>query len=87
MNVQVRSLAVFSTVKMQALTFDGSTTLFHMLTMPGDTPNIAASSDLIVSLDGVIQQPDTAYIASGNQIQFTVAPNVDSVCFIVWFQH
>lgn len=87
MNVAVRSLAIFSTVKMQALIFNGSTTIFTLLTLPGAVPNILASSDLLVSLDGVIQQPDTDYVASGNQIHFITAPSADSVCFIVWFQH
>lgn len=87
MNVAVRSLAIFSTVKMQPLAFNGSTTIFTLLTMPGLVPNILASSDLLVSIDGVIQQPDTDYIASGNQIHFMVAPGADSACFIVWFQH
>lgn len=87
MNVAVRSLAIFSTVKMQNLTFDGTTTVFHMTTLPGNTPNVLASSDLIVSIDGVIQNPDVAYVASGNTITFTTAPSADSVEFIVWFQH
>lgn len=87
MNAQVKSLAVFSTVKMQTLVFNGVATVFTMVTVPGAAPNVLASSDLIVCLDGVLQQPDVAYVASGSTITFSVAPTADSVCFIVWFQH
>ena len=87
MNATVKSLATFTTVKMQPLVFNGTTTTFTLLTTGGAVPNILASSDLLVSLDGVIQQPDVAYTGSGNQIVFTTAPIADSGCFIVWYQH
>jgi hypothetical protein len=87
MNVEVRSSTVFSTVKMQPLVFNGTTTTFTLTTTAGAVPNILASSDLLVSLDGVIQQPDVSYSAAGNQILFTTAPSQTSGCFIVWYQH
>lgn len=87
MDVQVRSSSIFSTVKMQPLVFNGTLTTFTLTTTAGAVPNILASSDLLVSLDGVIQQPDVAYTASGNQIIFSAAPTADSLCFIVWYQH
>jgi hypothetical protein len=87
MNATVKSLATFTTVKMQPLVFNGTTTTFTMTTVTGGVPNVLASSDLLVSLDGVIQQPDVAYTASGNQIIFTTAPLATSLCFIVWYEH
>lgn len=87
MNVQVRTLGTFQTVKLQNIVFDGTTTLYNLLTMAGAAPNIQVSSDLLVSLDGVIQNPDVAYTASSNQIQFTTAPTADALNFIVWFSY
>lgn len=87
MNVQVRTLGTFQTVKLQTLVFDGTKTTFTLLTMAGAAPNVQVSSDLLVSVDGVIQNPDVAYTASGNQIQFTTAPTADALNFIVWFSY
>lgn len=87
MGVNVKTIAVFQSVKMQRLIFDGVATAFILTTLPGDQPNIAVSSDLLVSLDGVIQDPDIAYTASGDVIVFTTAPSADSSCFIVWWSH
>lgn len=87
MGVEVRSLAVFSTVKMQSLPYNGVTVVFQLITVQGILAAVLASSDLLVVVDGVLQEPDVAYVASGDQIQFTTAPSADSTGFIVWFQH
>lgn len=87
MGVEVRSLTVFTSYKLQALTFDGVATTFQLRTVSGFPPNIMASSDLLVSLDGVIQEPDASYSASGTAIVFMTAPAPDSKCFIVWWSH
>jgi hypothetical protein len=39
---------------------------------------------LLVSVDGVWQQPMTQYVATGNQIGFTQAPATDSIVFMLW---
>lgn len=87
MNAAVKTITVFTSYKLQALTFDGVATTFQLRTVSGFPPNIMASSDLLVSLDGVIQEPDTSYTASGTAIVFMTAPATDSKCFIVWWSH
>lgn len=87
MNAAVRTLTIFQSYKMQRLTFDGVQTAFPLATVAGVIPNIQTATDLLVSIDGVIQEPDAAYTASNDVIQFTTAPSVDSVCFIVWWSH
>lgn len=54
--------------------FDGVTTRFT-LTANGVTANILGQNVLIISLDGVIQEPGTAYTMSGDDIIFSEAPN------------
>jgi hypothetical protein len=48
------------------------------------TVTLTKAEELIVSLDGVIQQPTADYMALGSQITFTVAPSADSKTFITW---
>jgi hypothetical protein len=79
--------ASFMTYKMKAITPDGITTQFTLTTIDGKTPNIVASTDLIVSVDDVIQNPDLDYRAFHNLIQFTIAPAADSIVFMTWFAH
>jgi hypothetical protein len=40
---------------------------------------------LLVSVDGVQQQPGAAYNAAGAQITFAEAPFATALIFIVWF--
>lgn len=47
---------------------DGSTTIFTL------TRSVGCSTDIIVMVENVVQQPDYAYTASGNQLIFTAAP-------------
>lgn len=54
--------------------FDGVTTRFT-LTANGVAANILGQNVLIISIDGVIQEPGTAYTMSGDDIIFSEAPN------------
>jgi hypothetical protein len=59
--------------KLDALTFNGSTTTFNLASSStAVTP--ANANSLLISLNGVIQEPGVAYTVSGSQITFTVAP-------------
>ena len=59
--------------KLDALTFNGSTTTFN-LTSSSAAVTPANANSLLISLNGVIQEPGVAYTVSGSQITFTVAP-------------
>ena len=65
--------------------FDGSTTQFALtenLTSTAITPVMPAA--LIISLNGVVQEPTTDYTVSGTNITFTTAPqSTDSFFGIV----
>ena len=56
-----------------ASSFNGSTTTFN-LTSGGDAQVVQTETQLIVSLGGIIQEPQTDYTVSGSQISFTTAP-------------
>lgn len=77
----------FQTIKLKDIKPDGIATIFTLSTVPGSSPNIIASTDLIVSVDSVIQEPDTDYIAFGDQIKFTSIPLATSEIFMTWFAH
>ena len=66
----------------QILTGDGSTTQFNL-----DHP-VATSSQLLVSLDGVIQEPDYSYTVSSSTgqgtINFSEAPDASGRVFITY---
>ena len=66
----------------QILTGDGSTTQFNL-----DYP-VATSSQLLVSLDGVIQEPDYSYTVSSSTgqgtINFSEAPDASGRVFITY---
>ena len=57
--------------KKQSLTTDGSTTSFDL------DFTVASTTSVIVSVGGVVQEPETAYIlgGGGTQITFTAAPS------------
>jgi hypothetical protein len=76
-----------ATYKLKPIVPNGVTTAFTLMTVSGKSPIIGASTDLIVSVDDVIQNPDVDYRAFQDQIQFTVAPAIDSVVFMTWFAH
>jgi len=59
--------------KLDAPTFNGSTTTFNLTSnSTAVTPKNANS--LLISLNGVIQEPGVSYTVSGAQITFSVAP-------------
>ena len=66
-----------------ASSFDGSTTTFN-LTFNGTSVQIGDAVQLIVSLNGVIQEPVVAYTLAnaGSQIVFSTAPASGASCFI-----
>ena len=62
--------------------FNSSTTAFN-LTNAGTSVSAGSANALIVSLNGVIQEPGIDFYISGSQIIFTTAPVTNSTCFIV----
>ena len=60
--------------------FDGSITTF-LLTADGVAVYPTSPTTLIISLGGVIQEPNTTYTVSGNQITFTTAPATSTTFF------
>ena len=76
-----------NTVLLSPITPDGVKTVFTGLTVAsnGHAVNVAKNEELLVSVDGVQQQPGLAYNASGAQITFAEAPYASAVVFIVWF--
>lgn len=74
--------------------FNGSTTAFdlHRVVNGVDQDFYAISSEhLLVSLGGIIQEPDrtgnVGYTITGNQINFAVAPAAGVSCFIISYGH
>jgi hypothetical protein len=69
------------------ITPNGTATTFSGLTIvSGGTPvNATRSEDLLVSVDGVIQEPVIDYSAFGDAITFTTPPAADSFIFIVFY--
>ena len=53
--------------------FNGSTTTFS-LSIGSDTPNIASTAQVIISVGGVIQEPEKDFVIRISQIVFTTAP-------------
>ena len=70
----------YGTFEKQALTADGSTTTFTL------NYTVGSSSSILVSVSGVLQEPETAYnIASGGTtIVFTEAPESGEGVFLVF---
>ena len=64
----------------QTLTADGSTTTFTL------NYTIGSSSSILVSVSGVIQEPESAYNISsgGTQIVFSTAPESAETIFVVF---
>jgi len=64
----------------QSLTADGSTTTFTL------TYTVASTSSILVSIAGVIQEPNEAYTlaSGGTQITFTAAPDSGETVFLIY---
>jgi len=60
--------------------FDNSTSTFN-LTVGGSATTAGSAQNLIISIDGVIQEPQGAYTVGGSTISFTEAPNTASTFF------
>jgi hypothetical protein len=71
-------------VKMNPITPDGSTVEFTLTATDGTTVDIQTSNNLLVSVDGVWQEPTLQYAASVDVIEFAQAPTADSVIFMLW---
>ena len=62
--------------------FNDSTTTFN-LTSGGDSVVVQSPQSLLVSIDGVLQEPVSAYNATGGSIVFTEAPNTNATFFAI----
>jgi hypothetical protein len=71
-------------ITIQPINPDGTTTLFTMAATSRPV-TVTVANTLMVSVDGVWQEPVVDYQAAGNQIEFTQAPSADSRVFIQWF--
>ena len=60
--------------------FNNSTSTFN-LTVGGSASAAGSAQNLIISIDGVIQEPQGAYTVGGSTISFTQAPNTASTFF------
>jgi hypothetical protein len=78
--VPVQSVAA----KLNALVFDGTTTSFAMTVGAGTPVTPQKPESLVVSLDGIVQEPGPAYTISGSNIVFATAPDADVKSFIVF---
>lgn len=66
---------------------DGVKTAFSLVTKAGSpVVSVTKSEELVVSLDGVVQEPGVSYSASGATITFATAPAGDSKTFLTWFR-
>ena len=57
--------------------FNGSTTSFA-LTVGSTALTVGLPETLLIAVDGVLQEPGSAYTISGSNIVFTAAPQADA---------
>lgn len=62
----------------QSFTADSSTTAFTL------DSSVEDAKSLLVSVGGVIQEPDVAYTASGTTLTFTAAPTTGTVVYAIY---
>jgi hypothetical protein len=67
---------------------DGATVAFDLATKASGGPlvNVTRSEELLVSLDGVIQEPGFSYSAIGDTLTFVFPPETGGKLFISWLQ-
>ena len=65
--------------------FNDSTTTFAVQSSGSDVI-IESAQQLLVSIDGVLQEPSTAYTTSSSGITFTEAPNTNATFFAILFK-
>jgi hypothetical protein len=70
--------------KIQPLVFNGMNTIFNLTAVGGGGVSINSVNDLLVSLDGVWQEPTVQYTTTSNTITFAQAPSADSIVFMLW---
>jgi len=71
----------------RGITPDGVQTVFVATRQDTGQPIAAASpAELLVSVDGVIQEPGVDYQVNVKDVQFTKAPSADSNVFMVWYE-
>jgi hypothetical protein len=70
---------------LKPITPDGATITFTLARASDSSAiNVAHNEELIVSVDGVLQQPAAAYNASASSITFAEAPAASALVFITW---
>jgi hypothetical protein len=79
-----------NSIQLQALTFDGVTRIFNLRTTDNTLFTPISAENLLVSVGGVIQRPNTDYTTSGSQITFPSSawsspPASGLTCFIIAF--
>jgi hypothetical protein len=84
---QLTPSGTVNTVLLSPIVPNGVQTVFTGLTVAsnGHAVNVAKNEELLVSVDGVQQQPGGAYNALNATITFSEAPAANSNIFIVWF--
>lgn len=60
--------------------FDNTTATFNV-TSGGEVVTFGNPQSVLISLNGVLQEPETSYSVSGSSITFTEAPNTNSTFF------
>ena len=68
----------YGTFSKQSLTPDGSTVTFTL------DQGVADATNLLLSIGGVIQEPNVAYTASGTTLTLTAAPAVGIIVYLVY---
>jgi hypothetical protein len=66
--------------KLDTLVFNGSTATFGLIA-GGVAVSPGTATNLIISLNGVVQEPGTSYDVSGSNITFSSAPGAGSTFF------
>ena len=71
---------LYGAFEKQSITADGSTTTFTL------NYQVGSSSSILVSVAGVVQEPETGYTLSGggNSIVFTAAPTSGDTIFVIF---
>ena len=66
----------FRILKDFSASFDGSETTFAIQDVNGTALSISSPQTLMIAVDGVLQEPGSAYTISGTNIVFGSAPRI-----------
>lgn len=84
------STAIVKVWKMLPLVPDGSTQDFSLTYVNASSAtvpaNVGSSPELLVSLDGALQEPGADFSASGSALHLSVVPPADAHLWAVWFE-